>query len=105
MSEITPADVPQDLVLAAAWALADVPDTDGGDGTDEIRAMLAAVLQLHEQRLREHIACGLELKSNKYDQDAELNADERSPLLSAQSDALWDAARLIRAGQNVDDDA
>lgn len=53
MSEaMRPEDVPNDLVLAAAWALADLPDCDEGDGTREVRAMLAAALPLYEQQLR-----------------------------------------------------
>lgn len=49
--------------------------------------------------MRERIALGLERDSNRLDQDAECYADERSPLLRAQAEALWDAARDVRSGE------
>lgn len=54
---------------------------------------------------RERIALALERRSNRDDQDAERYADERSPLLRAQAEALWDAARKIRSGREGVDDA
>lgn len=54
--------------------------------------------------LRERIALDLERASNLHDQDAERHADERSPLLQAQAEALWDAARKIRSGKEGDGD-
>jgi hypothetical protein len=97
--------VPQNLVDAATFAFAARSVATGSDTNfvAYVRAQLAAVSPLHEPQVREHIACELELKSNKCDQDAELHADERSPLLGAQSDALWTAAQLIRAGREAND--
>jgi hypothetical protein len=48
---------------------------------------------------RDRTALALERESNKLDQDAERYADERSPLLAAQAEALWDAAQQIRGGK------
>lgn len=53
---------------------------------------------------RERIALILERRSNRHNQDAERHADERSPLLQAQAEALWDAARKIRSGKEGNDD-
>lgn len=101
---MSPADVPDDLVQAAARGMSNRKSPEGinyapdGWWEDDARAALAAVLPIHEQQVRERIARGLELKSDQCDQDAEAYADERSPLLSAQGEALWDAARQIRDG-------
>lgn len=59
---------------------------------DDVRAVAALTAE------RERIALYLERTSNGLDQDAERFADERSPLLQAQAEALWDAAQRIRAG-------
>jgi hypothetical protein len=98
-----PTDVPNDLAMVAAARLREFPKAGA---SEELfgRRILAAVLPLHEQQVREQIALGLERKSNKRDQDAERHADERSPLLQAQAEALWDAARAIRAGESGDVD-
>jgi len=68
------------------------------DERDQLRARIAEL-----EHGRERIVLDLEAASNKCDQEAERVADERSPLLSAQSDALWDAARRIREGGNQAD--
>lgn len=97
--------VPDDLVRAALAAYCTTCAQTVGrqplsDHEEEVRTILAGALWLHEQQLRERIARWLELRSDKCDQDAESYADERSPLLSAESEALWKAARLIRAGKD-----
>lgn len=99
---MNPADVPQQLVDAATFAFAarSVATNNDTDFVAYVRAQLAAVLPLHEQQVRERIARNLELTSDRYEQDAERHADERSPLLEAQSEALWDAARLVREGKD-----
>lgn len=48
------ADVPAELVFVAGLALEQAPDADDG-GQTELRAMLAAVLPLHEQQVRERV--------------------------------------------------
>ena len=97
MAEMRPEDVSDELVQAAVAALMTAPDIN--DTVAVIRVVFAAALPLYGQRMREQIARNLELTGDKCDQDAECHADERSPLLSAQSDALWAAARLIRFGK------
>jgi hypothetical protein len=60
--------------------------------------------RLHAQaaeigKTQERIALSLKRMSNKLDQDAERYADERSPLLTAQAEALWDAAQMVTDGE------
>lgn len=47
---------------------------------------------------REQIAADLKRNAEQLSRDAEEYADERSPLLEAQADALWDAAYNVLAG-------
>jgi hypothetical protein len=103
---MNPADVPSSHVKAAFDAQVKWLDANPGLRISDDLAMriaLAAVLLLHEQQVRERIASDLERKSNNLDQDAERHADERSPLLSAESEALWSAAWSIREGKDDGD--
>ncbi len=96
----------QDLAerwLSTSGADLDVASNASHDPFEARRAGIAVVLPIYERRLRDQIARELELAGDKCDQDAAAYADERSPLLSAQGNALWDAARRIRNGANADD--
>jgi hypothetical protein len=91
-------EVPDEWLQAAFNAIG---HSGTGDGDDQVRRVVAALLPL----MRERIALNLERQSSRLDQDGERCADERSPRLEAKAEALWDAARQIRAGQDGDDDA
>lgn len=102
-----PNRVPEDLIKAGFAAIRAWREEHPGpnaylDDRTEMRLVLAAVLTIRdeqvEQLVRERIALSLERASNQQDQDAERYADERSPLLRAQAEALWDAALAVRSG-------
>ena len=96
-----PDDVPASFVKAAFDAQVKWLDANPGlrIGDDlAMRIALAGVLPLHGQQVCERVVFNLERESNELDQDAERYADERSPLLSAQAEALWGAARSVRTG-------
>jgi hypothetical protein len=70
------------------------------------RAIVNAVLPLHEQAVRERIATALKQISSERKTAAYECADERYHPLMGESGAYWNAARLIREGkeQEGDDD-
>lgn len=69
-----------------------------------IRAIVNAVLPLHEKMLREQIAEALKRISNGRETAAHECADERYHPLMGESGAYWNAARLIRDGKEQDGD-
>lgn len=79
------------------------PGLPGGMSLEEaerrIRAIVNAVLPLHEQKLRELIAEALKRISNDREAAAHECADERYHPLMGESGAYWNAARLIREGK------
>ena len=75
-----------------------------GEAERRVRAIVNAVLPLHEQQVRERIADALDKISDDCGRRAEEYADERSPVLEAEEGAYWNAARLIRDGKEQDGD-
>jgi hypothetical protein len=69
-----------------------------------IRAIVNAVLPLHEQQVRERIAEALKRISSDRETAAHECADERYHPLMGESGAYWNAARLIREGKEQDGD-
>jgi len=93
-------NVPNDLIEAAEAAVGDSEWIEADPG---IRAVLAAVLPLYEQQVRERIATALERISDDCGRRAGEYQDERSPGLEFEEGAYWNAARLIREGKEQKD--